>query len=106
MTNKKWYRIDFYLALMEPDEFTYERDIRQAVSLCVDLIGDCTIIPCIGSCMHYTGLRVQMNAFQIIKFIDDKPEEFAYAVAEKLKKEFKQNCVIVNISECQSLRFI
>ena len=69
------------------------------------IIGDCTIIPCIGSCTHFSGVRINLNTLKVTKFIDYAPEQFIDKV-EAIKKVFNQYDILMNMIECEDFRII
>ena len=106
MTNKKWFRVDFYVGLLDSSDFVQYKTIKEAVDEVVDIIEDCTIIPCIGSFKHSSGVRINMNTLKITKFSDRNPDEFVEEYKNKLKELFNQESVIVEVSNCVCLKFI
>ena len=68
-------------------------------------IGDCTIIPCIGSCTHITGIRINLNTLKVTKFIDYPPEQIISNV-EELKEIFNQYDILMNTIECDNFRIV
>lgn len=105
MEQQKFYQVDFYVGLLDPNEFYQEFTIKEAVNKITDLLGDCTIIPCIGSYKHPTGVRVNMNTLKITKFINDNPNIFVTTYVKQLKEIFNQENIISNILECNNLKF-
>ena len=69
MEQQKKYQVDLYIGLLDPDDFLQHFTIKEAVDKISNLIGDCTIIPCIGSCTHISGIRINLNTLKIVKFI-------------------------------------
>lgn len=49
MEQQKWYQIDFYIGLYDLDELHDAHTFKESADKITDIIGDCTIIPCIGS---------------------------------------------------------
>ena len=68
-------------------------------------IGDSTIIPCIGSCTHITGIRINLNTLKVTKFIDYPPEQIISNV-EELKEIFNQYDILMNTIECDNFRIV
>ena len=105
MEQQKKYQIDLYIGLLDPDDFFQHFTIKEAVDEITKVIGDCTIIPCIGSCTHDTGLRINLNTLKVIKFIDYSPEQFVDRI-EKLKEIFNQDSILMNTTECHKFKII
>lgn len=105
MKQQKWYQVDLYIGLLDPDDFSQHFTINEAVDKITNLIGDCTIIPCIGSCTHISGIRINLNTLKIVKFIDYHPEEFIDKV-KILKEIFNQFEILINVIECDSFKII
>lgn len=105
MEQQKKYQVDLYIGLLDPDDFMQHFTVKKAVDTITEVIGDCTIIPCIGSCTHTTGIRINLNTLKITKFIDYAPEQLINKV-EKLKKIFNQYEILMNTVECDDFRII
>ena len=90
MEQQKKYQVDLYIGLLDPDDFMQHFTIKEAVDKITKTIGDCTIIPCIGSCTHITGIRINLNTLKVTKFIDYPPEQIISNVEEL--KEIFINC--------------
>ena len=105
MEQQKKYQVDLYIGLLDPDDFLQHFTIKEAVDKISNLIGDCTIIPCIGSCTHISGIRINLNTLKIVKFIDYHPEQFIDKV-KILKKIFNQDNILMNVIECEYFKII
>ena len=105
MEQQKKYQVDLYIGLLDPDDFLQHFTVKEAVDKITKLIGDCTIIPCIGSCMHITGVRINLNTLKVTKFIDYPPEQFIEKV-EKIKEIFNQHDILMNNLKCDNYRII
>ena len=106
MEQQKWYQVDLYIGLLDPDELLQKFTTKEAVDTVTNIIGDCTIIPAIGSYTHSSGIRINMNSIQVIKFINCNPTEFINNSINKLKKIFNQDCIIVKTTECTNLEIL
>ena len=102
----KWHQVDFYVGLLDSDEYCQKFTLKEAVDKITDLIGDCTIIPCIGSYKNPLGLRINMNTLHIIKFIKEHPKYFKIHYRSKFKEIFNQKSIIVHSSECENLEIL
>lgn len=105
MEQQKKYQVDLYIGLLDPDDFMQHFTVKKAVDTITDVIGDCTIIPCIGSCTHVTGIKINLNTLKVTKFIDHSPEHFINKV-KKLKEIFNQYEILMNTLECDDFRII
>lgn len=105
MEQQKQYQVDLYIGLLDPDDFMQYFTIKEAVDKITKFIGDCTIIPCIGSCTHSTGIRINLNTLKVTKFIDYAPEQFMNKI-EKIKEVFNQHYVLVNTTKCENFHII
>ena len=105
MEQQKWYQIDFYIGLYDLDELRDTYSFKESVDKISELLGECTIIPCVGSYQHSIGIRMNMNSLKVTKFINSNPQLFAKENAGKLKTIFKQESVITNITTCYELSF-
>jgi hypothetical protein len=105
MEQQKKYQVDLYIGLLDPDDFMQHFTVKKAVDTITEVIGDCTIIPCIGSCTHITGVRINLNTLKVTKFIDYSTEQFINKV-EKLKEIFNQHEILMNTIECDDFRII
>ena len=106
MEQQKWYQIDFYIGLYDIDELRDKYTYKESVDKITDLIGECTIIPCVGSYQHPIGIRINMNSLKVIKFINSDPKEFVLRYADKFKEIFNQQNIIANITNCHDLNFL
>ena len=105
MEQQKQYQVDLYIGLLDPDDLLQHFTIKEAVDSITKIIGDCTIIPCIGSCTHFSGVRINLNTLKVTKFIDYAPEQFIDKV-EAIKKVFNQYDILMNMIECEDFRII
>lgn len=105
MEQQKIYQIDFYIGLYDIDNLCDMYSFKESVDKITDCIGDCTIIPCVGSYKSPIGIRINMNSLKITKFVDNNPTEFAFYNAKLFKEMFKQNSVITNITKCCDFSF-
>ena len=105
MERQKKYQVDLYIGLLDPDDFMQHFTIKEAVDKITKTIGDCTIIPCIGSCTHITGIRINLNTLKVTKFIDYPPEQIISNV-EELKEIFNQYDILMNTIECDNFRIV
>ncbi len=105
MEQQKWYQIDFYIGLYDLESLSDVYPYKESVDKITDLIGNCTIIPCVGSYWNKIGIRINMNSLKVIKFINNNPQLFIKEHAGKLKEIFKQDNIITNITECINLQF-
>lgn len=105
MERQKKYQVDLYIGLLDPDDFMQHFTIKEAVDKITKLIGDCTIIPCIGSYTHISGIRINLNSLKITKFIDNAPDQFIGKV-EKIKEIFNQHDILMNTIECNNFRVV
>ena len=105
MEQQKKYQVDLYIGLLDPDDLLQHFTIKEAVDSITKIIGDCTIIPCIGSCTHFSGVRINLNTLKVTKFIDYAPEQFIDKV-ESIKKVFNQYDILMNMIECEDFRII
>lgn len=106
MEQQKWYQIDFYVGLYNLDDLCDIYSFKESVDKITDLIGDCTIFPCVGSfILPSHGIRINMNSLKITKFINDNPHDFVKRYANVLKIIFKQESIISNITNCYELDF-
>ena len=105
MEQQKWYQIDFYIGLYDLDELSDVYPYKESVDKITDIIGDCTVIPCVGSYRHKIGIRINMNSLKVTKFINNNPQLFAKEHAARLKEIFRQESIITNIFECYYLEF-
>lgn len=106
MKQQKWYQIDFYVGLLDSEDFMQHFTINESVDKITNLIGDCTIMPCIGSYTHPTGVKINMNSLHIIKFTKDIPKYFIIHARKNLKKIFNQKTIIIKSTECINLEII
>ena len=105
MEQQKWYQIDFYVGLYDLDNLQDICSFKESVDKITDLIGDCTIFPCIGSFKHPLGIRINMNSLKITKFVTVNPQIFVEKYVDKLKEIFRQESIISNIISCRELDF-
>ena len=105
MEQQKKYQVNLYIGLLDPDDFMQHFTVKKAVDTITNTIGDCTIIPCIGSCTHITGVRINLNTLKVTKFIDSSPEQFINKVS-KLKEIFNLYEILMNTIKCDDFRII
>lgn len=105
MEQQKWYQIDFYVGLYDLDELCDVYPYKESVDKITELIGECTIIPCVGSYQHSIGIRMNMNTLKVTKFINNNPQLFVKEHASRLKEIFKQESIITNITNCYEFSF-
>ena len=105
MEQQKWYQIELYFGLYDLEELQDVHPFKETVNKITELMGDCTIIPCIGSCNHSIGIRITMNSLKVIKFTNKNPDDLLEIYIRELKKFFNQECIITNITECTNLQF-
>ena len=105
MEQQKKYQVDLYIGLLDPDDLMQHFTIKEAVDKITNLIGDCTIIPCIGSCTHISGVRINLNTLKVVKFIDYHPEQFIDKI-KILKEIFNQYDILMNVIECEYFKII
>ncbi len=106
MEQQKWYQIDFYVGLYDIDNLCDIYSFKESVDKITDLIGNCTIFPCVGSfILPSHEIRINMNSLKITKFINENPQAFVKEYANILKEIFNQESIISNITNCCELNF-
>lgn len=94
------HKITFIVGLMDKKTMSYPQK-EYAINKIVKIIGDCTIIDCIGS---FKG--TQMRTFQITKFIEGEiPKNYVHDKAKELKLNFWQDSVITEVTNSYKIDF-
>lgn len=95
------HKITFIVGLMNPKTMSYHHEKEYAINRVIEIVGDCTIVDCIGS---FKG--IQMRTFQITKFIEGElPKNYVHDKAKELKNVFWQDSVITEITDSYRIDF-
>lgn len=100
-----YYQLDFYIGLMDKDTLTYKFTQEKAIEKIIEIIGDCTIIPSIGSYIRNNGEKIIIKTLKVTKFFDKYPQDYDHDIAYKLKEIFNQDSIITNIIRSYETNF-